>query len=214
LIPCLRGCKLRAVPRLKRSTWTLLVGLGIAGIVLAVGTANIRRLQRKEEALLAACKAHKAITVPPSQYSANEPSPNAALSKLSDDDLIALKKAGVPDLTKVSDDEIRALAAKQGIDVFALLEAREHLKEALLGLDVLWDNESCDPQVLATAPNVRWIYADLLAADRAAAAARLIPFRFVALLIAMASVLPAAWYFLLRRIAELHAALGGNPPTG
>jgi hypothetical protein len=199
---------------LKRSTWTLLVGLTVAGIVLAAGTANAWRLQRNEQALLAACKAHKAITVPPSQYSANEPPPDAVLRKLSDDDLIAIKKAGVPDLTKVSDDEIGSLTAKHDINVFGLLEAREHLKDAVAGLDVLWDNESCDPQVLATAPDVRWMYADLLTADRAAAEARSIPFRFVALLIAVVSVLPAAWYFLLRRIAELRAAIGGDPPAG
>jgi hypothetical protein len=182
--------------------------------VVAAGTANTWRLQRKEQALIASCKAHKAITVRPSPLSANEPPPNAVLSKLSDDDLILLKKVGVPDITKLSDDEIGALAAKHDVNVFALLEAREHLKDALSGLDVLWDNESCDPQVLATATDVRWVYADLLAADRAVAEARSVPFRLAALAIAVVSALPWGWYFLLRRIAELRAAIGGNPPAG
>lgn len=37
---------------------------------------------------------------------------------------------------------------------------------------------------------------------------------FVAAIVAILGALPWAWYFLLRRIAELRAAIGGNPPKG
>ena len=36
----------------------------------------------------------------------------------------------------------------------------------------------------------------------------------VAAVIAVLSALPWLWYFLLRRIAELRAAIGGKPPSG
>ncbi len=35
----------------------------------------------------------------------------------------------------------------------------------------------------------------------------------VAAIIAILAVLPWAWYFLLRRVAELRAAIAGNPPA-
>jgi uncharacterized membrane protein len=37
--------------------------------------------------------------------------------------------------------------------------------------------------------------------------------RVTAAVIAVLGALPWAWYFLLRRIAELRAAIGGNPPA-
>jgi hypothetical protein len=39
-------------------------------------------------------------------------------------------------------------------------------------------------------------------------------FRLIAAIIAVLGALPWVWYFLLRRVAELRAAAGGNPPTG
>jgi hypothetical protein len=36
----------------------------------------------------------------------------------------------------------------------------------------------------------------------------------VALVLVAFGLAPWAWYFLLRRIAELRAAIGGNPPAG
>lgn len=38
--------------------------------------------------------------------------------------------------------------------------------------------------------------------------------RVAAAVIAILGALPWAWYFLLRRIAELRAAIGGTPPAG
>jgi hypothetical protein len=49
--------------------------------------------------------------------------------------------------------------------------------------------------------------------DGAISAAKLWP-GLAAAIIAILSALPCFWYFLLRRIAELRAAIGGNPPPG
>ena len=38
--------------------------------------------------------------------------------------------------------------------------------------------------------------------------------RVAAAIVAILGALPWAWYFLLRRIAELRAAIGGKPPAG
>jgi hypothetical protein len=209
-----RRRKLRGVPRLKRSTWILVVGLAVAGLVLAAGVGNRWRLQRKEQAAVAACQLHKANTGRTAPLLPDGSAPNPVLSKLSDYDLKILAKVRVPDLTKLSESELRALAAKYDLSVIDLMETQGHLKDAMSGIDgVEWDNESCDPQVLENTSNVRGIYADVLAADQAVSGSGSTSI-YVALVIALLAVVPAAWYFLLRRIAELRKAIGGSPPAG
>ena len=84
--------------------------------------------------------------------------------------------------------------------------------------------ESCDPGQLTTdsahaasdanAPLVRGIHGEVVEAHRAVTASKLLPVRQIAFVVFVLGALPWAWYFLLRRIAELRAAISGNPPTG
>lgn len=69
----------------------------------------------------------------------------------------------------------------------------------------------CDASTLARLGNNVGIQADIVKAHWAAIASRDWPIP-AALFVLGVSVLPWLWYFLLRRIAELRAAIVGNPP--
>jgi hypothetical protein len=195
--------------KLRRSTWIFVGGLAVAGLLLAAGPVNTWRLERTERNLIAVCKAkHEAA---------------AAAAKAEAGDLSER-------LPTLSDDELKALADKYKVNVFELVELREARKERIAngrGADwsgltvppwdlggIVWDNASCDPVTLATAGEVSGIYAELLEADRTLAASRSWHTGPVAFVVLCLSALPWAWYFLLRRIAELRSAIGGDPPQG
>lgn len=81
-----------------------------------------------------------------------------------------------------------------------------------------WANESwrndrlvCDPyELLAIASELQGVQAEIAAAHKA----QLDPTPWIlgSALLLVASALPWFWYFLLRRLAEVRAAIGGNPP--
>jgi hypothetical protein len=72
----------------------------------------------------------------------------------------------------------------------------------------------CDAHSLL-ADNIGWngLRGEILDAHAAAAASRSWS-KLAAPTIAVLGALPWTWYFLLRRVAELRAAIGGQPPSG
>jgi hypothetical protein len=71
----------------------------------------------------------------------------------------------------------------------------------------------CDAKELTALPDLKGDQADIASASRDAQESRTWP-RLLAVAVLCLSAVPWLWYFLLRRIAELRAAIGGNPPAG
>jgi hypothetical protein len=70
----------------------------------------------------------------------------------------------------------------------------------------------CAPSELASGPALKGVQAEVAAANAATFdSVRWIAGAFVLFAI---SALPWVWYFLLRRIAEVRAAIAGSPPAG
>jgi hypothetical protein len=72
---------------------------------------------------------------------------------------------------------------------------------------------ACDPRQL-TDVTVPGVQRDIADAYRQAWTPRPEWPKPVALALIVLGLAPWAWYFLLRRIAELRSAIGGNPPVG
>jgi hypothetical protein len=86
--------------------------------------------------------------------------------------------------------------------------------------EVDWDDESCDGKILVRVPDSQegnnhlvGIHAEIAKAHSAAKAAEAQTWPGVAALVLLCiGAAPGAWYFLLRRIAELRSAISGKPP--
>jgi hypothetical protein len=151
------------VPRLKRSTWILVVGLLTAGATLGAGALTARHLETQQFKQRLACEKageSQSAKAPTGELIPDSARPNHPTADYD------------PDIAAAFADEIRA--------------KRLAACEAKLG------------HVPDDAEIARW--------QQSA--------RVAALVIAILCTLPSAWYFLLRRIAELRAAIGGTPPAG
>jgi hypothetical protein len=172
---------------LKRSTWTLVGGLVAAGVVLAAGSMNANRLQE-----------------------------------------IALQ-AGICDMPVPTKEDLEAMAKTKPFDADAYLAEQIKKKtaydKAALARWLAAGNKSTgNPEVdallaesddgKAEANRIADCRAKVgkVPDDAAISRSKRWPMQAAAV-IAILGALPWAWYFLLRRIAELRAAFGGNPPS-
>ena len=187
---------------MRRSTWILIGGIALAGILLAAGELNARRLQEKALAQKKAiAESICDLPVPPEQASGDaakpfDPFKYASEEAAKDEYNQALVAQWLAGGNKSTGDPKRdlALAFSYATD--------ESIKAAL------------DPRAIDEARRVAACYAKLGKVPNEAEihAAKSWP-RVAAAIVAILGALPWAWYFLLRRVTELSAAIRGNRPS-
>ncbi len=116
----------------------------------------------------------------------------------------------------LSDKDIEALARQRGVNVFDLFEQQDKQKKVVPIDDLPAPpyTGNCDVDALMGAnfnDALKTYQTDLVEAREAANTSREWPLP-ISIIVLAAAALPWLWYFLLRRIAELRAAISGKPP--
>jgi hypothetical protein len=192
---------------LRRSTKILLAGLGLSLFVLAAGSLNTSRLERQERTLQAECEAGNrvkadgpnasgtfTITVPGGKKYALK-GPDGATKEQALAELRRQLSAGAGDSKPPSGFSLSA-------DAFLDAPLPAWALAPLV----------CDAgSLVSDGTKLPGIQAKIVDAHRASSASRTWPLP-AALVLFCLMALPWAWYALLRRIGELRAAIGGQPP--
>jgi hypothetical protein len=203
----------------RRSAKILLAGLGLSSLVLAVSYMNTWRLERRLSALQAECQQQEA---PNTRASADQKVVPHFVPDTSEDYFVPPDK--VPADANVFD-QFDNPPPKWALDyVRANYPQYNDLSDEELGRKLhgkyngpAWRRAPliCDANkltsILDNNGKLVGIQAKIVEADSVARNSRSWPLS-VALTLFVLSAMPWLWYALLRRIGELRAAIGGNPP--
>ena len=211
---------------LNKSTKILVAGIAIAGAVLVVGVLNTIRLERLTNELESACNAWAAKQQAPTVI--DSPSPAADSPDLIEEKLKAKAQSRVRierEYGKLSDAKIIARAKKEGVnpaewpDLFAvrdkgtLAELERSSYTPQENAEEFAEAMNCDLGTLSSESKLTGIQAAIQRAYDEQDASKDLPNLAAAVLLGLGTI-PWFWYFLLRRIADLCAAIGGKPPVG
>ena len=182
--------------RLRWSSKVLLVGIGLSLLVLAVGKLNTLRLEKLESALESSCRTSNRLpALSPGFKMHVSPEKIPAGANVFDqyDEhppawALADVRAKYPQIRDLSDDDLAL-----------------RLSEKYPGVLV------CDAETLMTDGRAVGIQEKIVEAQTAVTASAALPVP-LAIAVSILLAVPWAWYALLRRIGELRAAIGGNPP--
>jgi hypothetical protein len=182
--------------RLRWSTKVFVAGVGLFLLVLAVGKVNTFRLERREGALETACRTSDRLPPLPAGFKMDvSPEKIPAGANFFDqfDErppswALADVRSKYPQLRKLSDDQLIA-----------------DINEKYPG------EFDCDAKSLMTADKTVGIQRKITEAEVELVGSEAWPVP-LAIGVLLLFCVPWAWYALLRRIGELRAAIGGNPP--
>jgi hypothetical protein len=188
---------------MRRSTKIFLVGLALSLLIFGVGKLNTHRLAGRERQLQAACEATNTTTAAQVEVPKESVPPGANVFDQFDDPpplwTLAYIRNKYPQYRDLTDQEL----AQKIHDKYPGRMVCD--PETLLALD--------QPSSSNTGRETSGIQARIADARNAKVASESWPLPVAIAVLGLFSV-PWLWYAVLRRLAELRAAIGGNPPTG
>jgi hypothetical protein len=188
---------------MRRSTKIFLIGLALSLLVFTVGKLNTYRLAGREHQLQAACEATNTTTAAQLEVPKESVPPGANVFEQFDDPpplwTLAYIRNKFPQYRDLTDQEL----AQKIHDKYPGRMVCD--PETLLDLDM--------PSSSNTGRGTNGVQARIVDARNTRVASESWPLPAALAVLVLFSV-PWLWYAVLRRIAELRAAIGGNPPKG